>query len=314
LAGLTGRLRAADHLGVTRRRGWVWSAALVLAAVCATAAFALAGATASPSNHLVLIVMENKSYWDVRANSNAPYLNNTLIPAARLFTKYYASFHPSLPNYLVLTAGDAGGCTKDTCAPGSITGENLFHELDVAHPGTVAWKVYAEGMPGNCYASDSGSYFAHHNPAVYFANLGASGDGSCARNDVPFTQLAADLAAHTLPPFSVVVPDVYDDMHTDRNTAPCSLGSAFQDEICQGDKWLAQQVPPLLAAGDVTVLLVWDEGTSDNLGGGHVLMVEAGAGVAAGTKSSQPTNHYGLANAIADRLGIPRLAPSVPKL
>jgi len=297
---------------MTRTRRWVvWATALVAtSAACAAAAFAFSGASAS--KHLVLIVMENKAYWDVRDNPNAPYVNSTLIPNGRLFTKDYATFHPSLPNYLVLTAGDAGGCTSDTCAPGSITGENLFHELDVAHPGTVAWKVYAEGMPSNCYPSNSGSFVVRHNPAVYFANLGASGDGSCATNDVPFTQLATDLATHTLPPFAVVVPNVYNDMHSDRNTAPCSLGSAVQDEICQGDRWLSQQVPALLAPGDVTVLVVWDEGTSDNLGGGHIMLIEAGAGVAAGTKSAQPTNHYGVSDAIADRLGLPRLAPALP--
>jgi phosphatidylinositol-3-phosphatase len=327
LAVEDGRCTALLALMAVGRHRLVCGLGIGLLLTSAILAFVLVGSTrhttalasVGESNHLVLIVMENKSYWDIRDNPNAPYINHTLIPKGRRFTNYYAPLHPSLPNYLVLTAGDARGCKYDTCAPDSINGENIFHELDSSRSGAgAAWKVYAEDMPVNCGTSNSGSYAVRHNPAVYYRNLDSTfGDGSCAKNDVPFTELSADLAAHTLPPFSMIVPNLYDDMHSDRGSPPCALSNARQDEICQGDTWLSNQLPAILSDGganDVTALIVWDEGASNTAGGGHILVIEVGAGIPPGTKDSRPLSHYGLVNAIADWFSLPNLHPAVPTL
>jgi len=296
--------------------------AVVLVALSGSGPAGPAGALGDTggSQHLVLVVLENKNFEDVVGNPNAPYLNGTLIPSGRLFTAYTAALHPSLPNYLVLTGGDTHGCLTDQCARDSITGQNLFHELGAAGLGAPgpAWKAYVEDMPKSCYRSNAAPYAVRHNPPAYYTNLdGRTGDGSCARDDVPYPQLASDLAAGRLPPFALLVGNLYDDMHTDRNASPCALGSALQDEICQGDSWLAAELPAVLSDGgrnDVTVLVVWDEGRSGLGGGGHVPLLELGAGVTAGTTEASPLGHYGLVNAIADWFGVPRLAPPVPAL
>src|SRR5262245_47692063 len=233
---------------------------------------ALGAATA----HLAVILMENKEYAQVVGNTAAaPYINGTLIPHGRLFKTYYATMHPSLPNYLVLTSGRFGACVDDACTPGSDNAENLFHQLNGAG---VSWKAYEESMPSNCSATNAAPYAVRHNPAAYYSDLGAAGDGTCAQKDVPFTQLAADLTANALPQFIWITPDLYDDMHSDRKAPPCQLATSSDDEICQGDRWLQtnSSVQGLLARGDVTVVIVFDEGTTGQGGGGHVVLLELG--------------------------------------
>src|SRR5919108_5432963 len=50
-------------------------------------------------DHVVWIVMENKSFGDVIGNkADAPYINS-LAASCGLATNYNTSVHPSLPNY-----------------------------------------------------------------------------------------------------------------------------------------------------------------------------------------------------------------------
>ncbi len=270
------------------------------------------GALGTKTPHLAVILMENKEYSQVVGNANAPYLNTTLIPAGRLFSKYYAATHPSLPGYLVLTSGQYGGCVTDTCPTNSLTSDNLFAQMNRATV-PVSWKVYAEGMPANCYRANKGGYLARHNPALYYTSLSAAGDGSCATNDVPYSGLATDMAAGTLPDFSFIVPNQYNDMHTDRSLTPCQLGGPVQNQICQGDAWLRDRVPALLSDGgrnDVTVVVVFDEGATGQGGGGNVMLLEAGPATCQACTDATPFNAYGLLESVERWFGLPALGPA----
>src|SRR5438067_13898086 len=83
--------------------------------------------TASPTpagvpafSHVFVIVMENHEYGSIIGSSAAPYING-LASTDGLATNYYGASHPSLPNYLALTAGSTFGiashCT--TCFVGA---------------------------------------------------------------------------------------------------------------------------------------------------------------------------------------------------
>jgi phosphatidylinositol-3-phosphatase len=264
--------------------------------------------------HLVLIIMENKEYTTVVGSPAAPYLNGTVIPASKVFTRYYATDHPSLPDYLALTSSTTAGCVVDTCPPGFDTSQNLFHQLDQA---SISWKAYQGGMPSNCYPANTGTYLVRHNPPVYYSDLAS---GSCATNDVPIAQFGDDLAAGTLPSFSWITPDMYNDMHTNHKLAPCKIGTAVMNEVCQGDQWLSNTLPPLLALNtdadpnnDVTVAFTFDEGSSGEGGGGRILTLVTGPNVTPGQNATM-YGHLGMLNAIEDWFGVPRLHPAVPSI
>ena len=295
-----------------RRSLVVLAAVVVAAALLATVPIgrtAPASALGTTTPHLVLVMLENKEYGTVVGNANAPYINDTLIPSGRLFTSYYAGLHPSLPNYLAITSGQFGGCLNDACARGTAKQDNLFAQMDRASP-RISWKVYAESMPSNCYKWNSGAYAVRHNPPPYYANV-----SSCAANDVPLTALAPAIDGNALPRFAMLVPNIYNDMHSDQQAAPCQLGSAVQDEVCQGDSWLQSQLPAVLSDGgrnDVTVVVMFDEGTTGQGGGGRVMMLEVGPNTCTGCTDDTPFSERAMSNAVDDWFGLPHLAVDTP--
>jgi hypothetical protein len=62
-----------------------------------------------------LIMMENHNWSDIKQNSSAPYINQTLLPMASYAEEFYnpPGIHPSEPNYLWLEAGTNFGVTND---------------------------------------------------------------------------------------------------------------------------------------------------------------------------------------------------------
>jgi hypothetical protein len=273
-------------------------------------------ALGTPTAHLVVVMLENKEYSQVVGSTAAPYVNGTLLGSGKLFTAHYASTHPSLPNYLVLTSGQYGGCINDSCPVNSIPGANLFSLMNQAATPT-SWKVYAENMPSSCYLKNAAGYAVRHNPPLYYSNLGSGGDKTCSQRDVALPQLTTDLQGGTLPDFSMVIPNLWNDMHTDKAQAPCQLGAAVSNMICQGDNWLKTWIPQIVSDGgrnDTTVLITFDEGTTGQGGAGRVVLLEIGPGTCAGCTETRPSNHYGLSTAISQWFGLPPLYPSSPAL
>ena len=245
--------------------------------------------------------MENHSYGDIIGNtSQAPYIN-TLAGECGLATNYHNISHPSLPNYIAGTSGlplsNLSQFTSD-CNPShrcSTSAPSIFGQVST-------WKAYEESMPSNCYPKNSGEYAVRHNPPPYYTTL-----SGCASFDVPYSQLASDLSAGTLPAFSFVTPNLIDDMH--------------DGTIAQGDTWLANNLPaifnsPQYKAGSVALFLTWDEGeggtatdcaTNTTDVGCHVATIVVSPSTVAGTQSGTLFNHYSLLGTTEQLLGVPPL-------
>ena len=82
-------------------------AALAALAACASSSHAQVPAL----DHVVVVIMENHSYDQVRLK---PY-SASLIAISSTCTQSYAVTHPSLPNYLALWAGSTFGIANDNC-------------------------------------------------------------------------------------------------------------------------------------------------------------------------------------------------------
>jgi phospholipase C len=272
----------------------------------AAAATGPCGTAAAPGTyqHVIWIWMENHSYSDIIGNTaQAPYLNS-LAADCGLATDYHNTTHPSLPNYLAATSGLAQPDLPVTsyldCSPSvfcDTSAASIFGQGET-------WKSYQESMPSDCYKSDSGEYAVRHNPAVYYPKL-----SGCAANDVPYTQLATDLANNALPAFSFITPNLIDDMH--------------DGTVAQGDAWLASNLPLILnskeyQAGTTAVFITWDEGSggysiedcddstsTDN--SCHVPTFVISPSTPAGARSGAFYDHYSLLATTEQLLGLPKL-------
>lgn len=248
---------------------------LLAAVVLAGALFALPAA-ATPTvphlAHVVVIVFENHERQAVLGSGDAPTFDRLAAHYVNL-TDYDAVTHPSLPNYLALVSGSTQGITSD-CTDCSAPGTSIGTLLTSAHR---SWAAYAGGYPS------SSRYAKKHEPFLYFAGQGA--------HVKPLTSFKPG----ALPAYSFVSPDLCDDMHD------CSVAT--------GDAWLAKFVPPLLRVPRTAVFVLFDEGSSDVGGGGHVAAIVAGTAVRNVT-SGQPASHYVVLRTIEDALGLPRLGAS----
>jgi hypothetical protein len=240
------------------------------------------------------VVFENHEATSIAGNPAAPTFNALARRYATL-TDYDAVAHPSLPNYLALVSGSTNGISSD-CTTCVVPARSLADTLAAAGK---TWKTYAEGLPYPGFTGGSaGRYAKKHDPFLYFRDVASART----RRDrvVPFGQLARDLATRRLPDFSLVVPNLCDDMHD------CSVST--------GDGWLRKHVVPLLGSPELrggVVFVVFDEGTSDAGGGGHVEALALGPTVRHGTRFRKATNHYGLLRTIEDAWRLPRLGLSL---
>jgi phosphatidylinositol-3-phosphatase len=222
--------------------------------------------------------MENRSYEEAMAG---PY---TAGLAARyaVATNYHAISHPSLPNYLALSAGSTFGITDDG-----------YHNLPRGGIGAqlsergISWRAYMDGMTRGCFDSPS-PYALKHNP---FAYLG----GACPPNVVPLTSgtLDADLVGNT-PNFVWITPDLCHDGHD------CSTRVA--------DDYLFGLVPKILASAswqkDGLLLITWDESDAGRDNRVPAIVVTPNLQV---HRTDRLHDHYSLLATMEDRLGLSRL-------
>jgi hypothetical protein len=248
----------------------------------------------STSSHVVVIVMENKSYSQVMKSDSSKYVRS-LAKRYAAPSKMYAIRHPSLPNYLALIGGDTFGITSD-CTSCRVGATSLVDQLEGAH---LSWKAYMEGMPRTCFkGGEHGSYAKKHNPFVYFNRI-RNDSGRCS-HVVRYKRLETDLTEGRLPDYAFITPDLCHDTHD------CSIGT--------GDRFLSHLVPALIhELGPHGILFVtWDEGTSDRgccgvAHGGHIATIVAGPKVIRGARGSGSYTHYSTLRTIEDAFGLPPL-------
>ena len=261
--------------------------------VLCTLAVVAAGSHATPAraadgvpalDHVIVIIMENHSYDEVRTQTYTA----SLIQNGTSFSDSHGVTHPSQPNYLALWSGSTQGVTGDQCpAPGQpFSGENLGHACEAAG---LTWKAYSEDLPSagstDCTANSS-LYTRKHDPWTDFTNVDHT-------NEVPFSQLAADEAGGTLPDLAFVIPNNCDNSHN----SGCSVAA--------GDTWLSRNVPAMLDAVGARgmVVLTWDE--DDFTASNHILTVFQGVLVKGGANvSTRHVTHYTVLRTICDVLGL----------
>lgn len=255
-----------------------------------------AGKVVPASKHVVMLMEENQSYSSVAGNTAVwPHLN-ALIGQGALPTNYYADAHYSIPNYFMLTTGQTLTFDDNSIKVWNV--DNIARHMLAAN---VSFRAYAEGTHRGYLGGNTGLYVLHHNPFAMLSDV--AGNAQVANQVIwPFSQFAADLASHSLPEFSFIIPDLNDDAH---NGTPQ-----------QADGWLqANVVAPLSgysafqSAGDGVLIVDFDESVIADVahGGGHVAPVFWGPIVKAGYAQTSSTvyQHESMLRTIMEALQLP---------
>lgn len=208
--------------------------------------------------HVIIVMLENRSYGQVAGSPAAPF-QARLARECGNAVEAFAATHGSAPNYLAVSAGQypsssVRGCAYLACVSNQ---DNIYRQLDRAG---LTWKAYQESMPVPCDKSSSWPYKIGHDPAIFYAAIGAA---ECRARVVPVADLAAragafydDLRSGRLPSVAWLTPDRIND-----GEKPCSASCA----LMSADRWLRDFLTLVAAApayqdGSVVVLVTYDEG------------------------------------------------------
>lgn len=337
-----------------------FSSALIALVLCC--GIASAAPNASPGkddlmmpryDHIFVIMEENKDYGQIVGSEDAPTITR-LAHEYGIATQFFAETHPSEPNYVALIGGYTYGIRDDDayyCKPRdtrafcshsgnasyanhTVDGPSLATQLQAAG---LSWKNYNESLPAPgslaVIAADRTAkdvpptmpvYASKHSGFVNFKSVQESPQR--ADQLVGFDQLHADLKGGKVPNFSLIVPNLCDEMH--------GAGDADAPEDCQykhfgkliwrGDRTVEQLVgeieasPVWKSSGNAAIVVTFDEddryskagccGNSAtdpaNAGGGHIATVVITNHGRHGVSDPTPYSHYSLLRTIEDAFGI----------
>ncbi len=282
----------------------------------------LSAASLPPADHVIVLVMENKSLGEVAGNPVLPFFNS--LPGTR-FLNYWSVAHPSLPNYLALLGAPPP-------LPGSdnprirVPGDSLPEEM-VRHGMSVA--AYMQGLPGDGFGGASyprvfSRYVEKHDPFLLFSRLRK---GPERKNVHPLSRLKEALETDSLPAFSFVAPDLCHDMH---GAFSCHMNR--QELLRAGDRFLARWIPMIESSRSFHqsrcwIFILWDEsGSRSSWGGepppqiapapsrlhtgGRVALLWIDSKRPGRTMVSCFGNHYSLLETLTENFRLPSLAPS----
>lgn len=252
------------------------------------------GPPSTSITHVVVVWLENNEYSSVTAAS-MPYLYG-LGQTYGVATNYFASHHPSLPNYLDFWSGSNQGVTDD--AIHNLSGASISNQMDAAGK---SWRSYQQDYPstGACSTAPTysgpvdgwgvaGTYARKHNPAMSFTYVNGNA-ARCAniQNLAKFNPLVN---------FAFVSPNLCNDAHD------CSLATA--------DTFLTAFLPQVFNSSDwahTLLIVTFDEGSTGTNGGGHIYTMVARPGLSH-FSSATVHNHYGMLRTIENIFGLPCLA------
>jgi phosphatidylinositol-3-phosphatase len=294
-------------------------------------------------DHVVIVIMENKSFGQIIGNPAAPNINALAAEGANIVnaasdpyavtTGSHALRHPSQPNYLELFSGSNQGVLQDG-RPGT-SSEPLSAVPPFNTPNVAAaliatgytFATYSEdlrsvGFDGDSYSTDPAKtqYQRKHNPVANWQAVDAPANNhvpfACNQPFTAFPTAAAGYAA--LPTVSFVVPNQQNDMH--------------DGSIAQGDAWLKTHIFDgyyQWAKTHNSLLIVTFDEDATNTPTNQITTIFAGALVKPGnypetninppdvrppdgliTPTGTAMNHYNVLRTIEDMFGLAPLGGS----
>jgi len=268
---------------------------------------ASAGHSASYTNiqTVFLIVMENVSWPDIAGSTNAPYINNFLLPQSSYASNMFIipGTFGSLPQYLWLESGTNWGVASDSSDPSAHHFATTNHFVIQLQNAGISWKSYQENISGTtCPTTSSGLYAAFHNPFIYFDDVYLS-PTNCTNHIRPYTEFERDLTNNTVARYNFITPNLCNDMH---GSGSCPAGN----RIRLGDNWLLSEIPKIQNSAayqnNGAIIVTWDEGTA-NVAGPYGTIVVSSWGKGGGYASSNRLDHTATFRTLQEIFQVPLL-------
>ncbi|MDA8365134.1 MAG: acid phosphatase [Gammaproteobacteria bacterium] len=204
--------------------------------------------------HVVIVIEENKYYSDIIGSRDAPYLNKVLLRQGADLTRMFSEEHDSEGNYFWIFSGSNQHVgyrdvipTRRNNPDYPFTDANLGEELIRAG---YTFKGYAESLPSiGDRVGRAQAYARKHVPWISFANI-PNGKTEATSVNLPFRKFPKHFSR--LPTVSIVIPNLYDDMHS---------GVPWR-RVKQGDNWLKRNIGPYYQwarTHDSLLIVTWDE-------------------------------------------------------
>jgi len=283
---------------------------LGLLSICCTGLLMLSGmsfvqaqeVTPTPTTTVFVIMMENHNWSQIKDTTSAPYINSLLSQGAHAEAYYNPpKLHPSEPNYIWLEAGTNFNVTNDD-TPSSNHQASTAHLTTLLGAAGISWKAYQENIVGDvCPLKNKGLYAPKHNPMLFFDDVTDGNDpksANCIAHVRPYTELATDLTAGNVANYNFITPNLCNDMHN-------SSGCATKDSVKNGDDWLKQAIPPILASdayknGGI-IFITWDEGEG---GDGPIGMIVLSPNAKTGYSNTIPYTHSSTLRTLQEIFGV----------
>jgi phosphatidylinositol-3-phosphatase len=266
--------------------------------------------------YIFVIVEENKDFERIVGSPDAPFITS-LAKRYGVATQFYAEAHPSEPNYVAMVGGSTYGIRDDAAfTDHTVDAPSLATQLQAAH---LTWKEYLESLPApGSLAVVSGFYAAKHSGFLNFASV--QHDPQRAQHLVGFDALQRDLRSGAIPNFSMIVPNVCNEMH-----GASEAGTPFDCRydhpgplIRRGDRVVQRLVAAIMASRawtgskNAAIVITFDEDDSGGTegccaadpGGGHIPTLVVANHGPRGVRDDTPYNHYALLRTVEDTFGI----------
>jgi acid phosphatase len=251
-------------------------------------------------DHVVVVVEENHTYdqilgpvvpqpalWSVSLPSpltEDPYLRKLAARSASM-TNVQSVGRANATTYQSIISGLNPTPPDHPVPPAPFHSPNLASELIASG---LSFGGYAESLPHVGYRGGNvGGYNRQHNPWVDLANVPAS-------DNLPFSAFPSDYSK--LPTVSYVVPNLYNDMHS--------------DNVSRADQWLKDNISGYAKwamSHNSMLVVIWDEGFGTS---NHIPTLFYGPMVEAGNYS-EPVSQANVLRTLEDMYGVAPTGRSV---
>ncbi|KAI9745889.1 MAG: hypothetical protein M1818_000570 [Claussenomyces sp. TS43310] len=249
-------------------------------------------------DRIIQIWLENTDYDLAASNPDM----RVLAKEAITLTNYYATTHPSEPNYAAVVGGDNFGLDADDF---NALPANISTVVDLLDTKGISWAEYQEHIPyagfqGFNYSNQqnfANDYVRKHNPLVLYQSVTSNATRLSLIKS--FESFNSDVKAETLPQWSFVTPNMTNDGH--------------DTTIAYASTWSRSFIEPMLSnpyvMNNTLIILTFDEVETYTTGNKVFALLLGGAIPSSlkGTTDDTYYNHYSTISTVSANWGLPSL-------